>query len=187
VVRGASQGKASHCSVSFTHHAGYLPRDGKQNHCTAFLATSNALAASGTSPPMCRAIAFLITAMAASFLSLFPPKVWAPALIYKRWPITAAMLEVRVTGGTFITPHRPFTGGWPKVAPIVTDLVTSKRPSPVNVRKWRFGRRKSNKMLSVDERQFELGYTPIACGLMALTVGCVLTSVVAAIWWFFFR
>jgi hypothetical protein len=42
-------------------------------------------------------------------------------------------------------------------------------------------------MLSVDERQFELGYTPIACGLMVVVVGCALTSVVAALWWFLFR
>ena len=39
-------------------------------------------------------------------------------------------------------------------------------------------------MLSVDEHQFELGYTPIACGLMLVAVGCVLTSVIAALWWF---
>ncbi|MFN8459871.1 MAG: hypothetical protein U0401_35355 [Anaerolineae bacterium] len=42
-------------------------------------------------------------------------------------------------------------------------------------------------MLSVDERQFELGYTPIACGLMLAATGCVLTSLIAALWWFFVR
>lgn len=42
-------------------------------------------------------------------------------------------------------------------------------------------------MLSVDERQFELGYTPIACGLLVAVVGCVVTSVIAALWWFFVR
>jgi hypothetical protein len=42
-------------------------------------------------------------------------------------------------------------------------------------------------MLSVDERQFELGYTPIACGLMLAAAGCVLTSLLAALWWFFLR
>lgn len=42
-------------------------------------------------------------------------------------------------------------------------------------------------MLSVDERQFELGYTPIACGLMLAVAGCVLTSLIAALWWFFLR
>ncbi|HXW00736.1 MAG TPA: hypothetical protein VEC93_20140 [Anaerolineae bacterium] len=42
-------------------------------------------------------------------------------------------------------------------------------------------------MLSVDERQFELGYTPIACGLLVAAVGCVLTSVGAALWWFLLR
>jgi hypothetical protein len=42
-------------------------------------------------------------------------------------------------------------------------------------------------MLSVDERQFELGYTPIACGLMVAVLGCALASLVAALWWFFSR
>ena len=37
-------------------------------------------------------------------------------------------------------------------------------------------------MLSVDDRQFELGYTPIACGLMVTVVACVLSSVLAALW-----
>jgi hypothetical protein len=42
-------------------------------------------------------------------------------------------------------------------------------------------------MLSVDERQFEMRYAPIACGLQLLVIGCALTSLVAAIWWFLFR
>ena len=42
-------------------------------------------------------------------------------------------------------------------------------------------------MLNVDDRQFELGYTPIACGLMVTAVACVLSSVLAALWFFLFR
>jgi hypothetical protein len=42
-------------------------------------------------------------------------------------------------------------------------------------------------MLNVDERQFEMRYAPIACGLQLLVVGCAVSSVVAAIWWFLFR
>lgn len=42
-------------------------------------------------------------------------------------------------------------------------------------------------MLTVDEHQFEIRYAPIACGLQVLVVGCALVSVVAAIWWFFFK
>jgi hypothetical protein len=42
-------------------------------------------------------------------------------------------------------------------------------------------------MLSVDERQFELGYTPIACGLMVTVVLCAFSSVIAALWFFLFR
>lgn len=42
-------------------------------------------------------------------------------------------------------------------------------------------------MLSVDERQFELGYTPIACGLMVTVIVCALSSVLGALWFFFFR
>ncbi len=42
-------------------------------------------------------------------------------------------------------------------------------------------------MLSVDERQFEMRYAPIACGLQLMVVGCTLGSLVAAIWFFFFR
>jgi hypothetical protein len=42
-------------------------------------------------------------------------------------------------------------------------------------------------MLSVDERQFELGYTPIACGLMVTVIVCALSSVLAGLWFFFFR
>jgi hypothetical protein len=42
-------------------------------------------------------------------------------------------------------------------------------------------------MLSVDERQFEMRYAPIACGLQLVVVGCALTSVLATIWFFFFR
>jgi hypothetical protein len=42
-------------------------------------------------------------------------------------------------------------------------------------------------MLTVDEHQFEIRYAPIACGLQLLVGGCVVTSVVAAIWWFLFR
>jgi hypothetical protein len=55
------------------------------------------------------------------------------------------------------------------------------------VKKWSFGRRNYTKMLSVDERQFEQRYAPIACGLQLLVIGCALTSVLAAIWWFFLR
>lgn len=39
-------------------------------------------------------------------------------------------------------------------------------------------------MLTVDERQFEQGYTPIACGIMVTMLGCVLASVIAALWYF---
>jgi len=42
-------------------------------------------------------------------------------------------------------------------------------------------------MLTVDERQFEMRYAPIACGLQLLVVGCVVTSILGAIWWFLFR
>lgn len=42
-------------------------------------------------------------------------------------------------------------------------------------------------MLTVDERQFEMRYAPIACGLQLLVVGCAAVSVAAAIWWFFFK
>lgn len=42
-------------------------------------------------------------------------------------------------------------------------------------------------MFSVDERQFELGYTPIACALMVSVAGCALVSLLAALWFFFFR
>lgn len=42
-------------------------------------------------------------------------------------------------------------------------------------------------MLSVDERQFELGYTPIACGLMVSVVLCTLSSAIAALWFFLLR
>jgi hypothetical protein len=42
-------------------------------------------------------------------------------------------------------------------------------------------------MLNVDERQFELGYTPIACAFMVSVAGCVLVSLLAALWWFFLR
>jgi hypothetical protein len=42
-------------------------------------------------------------------------------------------------------------------------------------------------MLTVDERQFEMGYAPIACGLQMLVVSCVLGSLIAALWAFFFR
>lgn len=42
-------------------------------------------------------------------------------------------------------------------------------------------------MLTVDDRQFELGYAPIACGLQLLAASCVLGSVITAIWYFLFR
>lgn len=42
-------------------------------------------------------------------------------------------------------------------------------------------------MLSVDERQFEMRFAPIACALQTLAMGCALTSVVAAIWYFLFK
>ncbi|HEX9924525.1 MAG TPA: hypothetical protein VGD99_17850 [Anaerolineae bacterium] len=42
-------------------------------------------------------------------------------------------------------------------------------------------------MLTVEERQFEMRYAPIACGLQLIVVSCALGSVIAAIWWFFFR
>ncbi|MCG3210976.1 MAG: hypothetical protein FOGNACKC_04613 [Anaerolineae bacterium] len=41
-------------------------------------------------------------------------------------------------------------------------------------------------MLTVDDRQFEMRYAPIACGLQLLVVSCVLGSILAAIWYFFF-
>jgi hypothetical protein len=42
-------------------------------------------------------------------------------------------------------------------------------------------------MLTVEERQFEMRYAPIACGLQLIVVGCALGSTIAAIWWFFSR
>jgi hypothetical protein len=42
-------------------------------------------------------------------------------------------------------------------------------------------------MLSVDERQFELGYGPIAGCLLLAVGGCVVTSLIAALWWFLLR
>ncbi len=42
-------------------------------------------------------------------------------------------------------------------------------------------------MLTVDERQFEMRYAPIACGLQLLAVGCLVSSILGAIWWFLFR
>ena len=42
-------------------------------------------------------------------------------------------------------------------------------------------------MLTVDDRQFEMRYAPLACGLQFIVVGCALTSVLAALWFFLFR
>jgi hypothetical protein len=42
-------------------------------------------------------------------------------------------------------------------------------------------------MLSVDEGQFERGYSPIAGCLLLAAGGCVLTSLIAAVWWFLLR
>jgi len=42
-------------------------------------------------------------------------------------------------------------------------------------------------MLHVDEHQFQLGYTPIACGLMVSVVGTTLASLIIAILWFLRR
>jgi hypothetical protein len=78
-------------------------------------------------------------------------------------------------------------GAWPKAVHTATGPVRPNRPNLANARKWIFGRRKSGTMLSVDERQFELGYTPIACGLMVSVAGCALVSILAALWWFFIR
>ncbi len=179
------------CSVSFTQHAtrDVFTSTSRQNviPCTIFSVTSNVLAASGTSQPTCRAIAFLITVTAALSPTPFPPRVWAPALIYRRWPATVATWAVRATGGIFTTPPQPFMAAWPRVVPTATGPARPSSPSLANAKRWRFGRRKLRNMLSVDERQFELGYTPIACGLLVVAVGCVLTSVIAAIWWFLLR
>jgi len=41
-------------------------------------------------------------------------------------------------------------------------------------------------MLTVDNRQFEMRYAPIACGLQLLVIGCALGAVIAALWYFFF-
>lgn len=41
-------------------------------------------------------------------------------------------------------------------------------------------------MLTVDDRQFEMRYAPIACGLQLLVVSCLLGSIISAIWYFFF-
>jgi hypothetical protein len=38
-------------------------------------------------------------------------------------------------------------------------------------------------MLKVDEHQFQLGYTPIACGIMFAVVGSVAGSIIMAILW----
>ncbi|MEM7348398.1 MAG: hypothetical protein AAF485_29565 [Chloroflexota bacterium] len=42
-------------------------------------------------------------------------------------------------------------------------------------------------MLTVDEHQFEIRYAPIACGLQLVVIGCALSSVLGALWWFFLR
>jgi hypothetical protein len=42
-------------------------------------------------------------------------------------------------------------------------------------------------MLSVDEQQFEHGYGRIAGCLLLAAGGCVLTSLIAAVWWFLLR
>ena len=42
-------------------------------------------------------------------------------------------------------------------------------------------------MLSVDNRQFEMRYAPIACGIQVFVLGCALSSALIALWWFFTR
>jgi hypothetical protein len=59
--------------------------------------------------------------------------------------------------------------------------------SRASVCPWISGRRKFGIMLTVDERQFEMRYAPIACGLQLLVVSCALGSLVAALWYFLFR
>lgn len=39
-------------------------------------------------------------------------------------------------------------------------------------------------MFMVDERQFEMRYAPIACGLQALAAACALSAVLAAVLWY---
>jgi hypothetical protein len=41
-------------------------------------------------------------------------------------------------------------------------------------------------MLTVDDRQFEMRYAPIACGLQMMVLACVLGSVITALWYFLF-
>jgi hypothetical protein len=77
--------------------------------------------------------------------------------------------------------------GWLRVVPIATSQVKKPKLNRVSVKKWSFGRRPSASMLTVDDRQFEMRYAPIACGLQLMVVGCALSSILAAIWWFFFR
>lgn len=40
---------------------------------------------------------------------------------------------------------------------------------------------------SVEERQFEAQYAPIACGLQLVVLSCSFSSLVAALWWFLAR
>jgi hypothetical protein len=97
------------------------------------------------------------------------------------------MPAAQTIGGTFITLRLLSPAGWLKVVPTVINPVNLGRLNPVNAKKWIFGRRRSKNMLTVDERQFEMRYAPIACGLQLLVVGCVVTSILGAIWWFLFR
>jgi hypothetical protein len=97
------------------------------------------------------------------------------------------MPAAQTIGGTFITPRLLSPADWPKVALIATNPVNWSRLNPANAKKWIFGRRRSKPMLTVDERQFEMRYAPIACGLQLLVAGCVVASILGAIWWFLFR
>jgi hypothetical protein len=96
-------------------------------------------------------------------------------------------------GGMSIIPRPLFGAAWRKVAPIAIALARPNRPKPVNARAWIFGKRKSpnrsnwNIMLNVDDRQFQQGYAPIACGLMFAVVGCALSTLLAALGWFLLR
>ena len=100
----------------------------------------------------------------------------------------------KANGGTCITLPPLFRAEWLKAAPTVIDPVKSTTLNRASANRWIFGRtslkhtrRPASNVLGVDERQFEMRYAPIACGLQFFVVGCALTSVIAAIWYFLFR
>lgn len=100
----------------------------------------------------------------------------------------------KANGGMCITLPLLFRAEWPKVAPTVIDPAKSTTLNRASANRWIFGktsskhiRRPISNVLSVDERQFEMRYAPIACGLQFFVVGCALMSVIAALWYFLFR